>query len=52
VTTDKSLSAAQLVFVYDGRECCGFVLSRGPRGFEALTGSSGEQSLGLFESQD
>jgi hypothetical protein len=35
-----------MVSVYDGRECLGFVLSRGCRGFEAFRAD--EKSLGLF----
>jgi hypothetical protein len=32
--------------LYDGRECLGFVLSRGRAGFEAF--DSEERSLGLY----
>jgi hypothetical protein len=35
-----------LVSVYEGRQLLGFVLSRGPDGFEAF--DSGERSLGIF----
>jgi hypothetical protein len=38
-----------MVSIYDGRECLGFVLSRGPRGFEAFTAN--EKSLGLYPNQ-
>jgi hypothetical protein len=34
-------------YVTDGRKAIGFVLKRGPRGFEAFTRD--EQSLGLFK---
>jgi hypothetical protein len=33
-------------------ECRGFVLSRGPKGYEAVTGGSGEISLGTFADKD
>jgi hypothetical protein len=36
-------------YVFDGRECLGFILRRGKLGFEAL--DRDEQSLGLFPSQ-
>jgi hypothetical protein len=36
--------------VYDGRQCVGFVLARGRRGYEAFT--AGERSLGVFETKD
>jgi hypothetical protein len=39
-----------MLSVYDGRECVGFVLARGRRGFEAFTAA--ETSLGLFETRD
>ena len=32
--------------VYDGRECVGFIVSRGRLGYEAYTAD--ERSLGLF----
>jgi hypothetical protein len=38
-----------MVYVYDGRDCVGFILSRGKLGFEAM--GRDEQSLGLFQSQ-
>jgi hypothetical protein len=40
---------APFVTVYDGRECLGFILSRGKLRFEALDRE--ENSLGLFKSQ-
>jgi hypothetical protein len=42
----KNVSAAPLAYVYDGRACLGFVLSRGRAGFEAFDRE--ERSLGLF----
>jgi hypothetical protein len=39
-----------MLSVYDGRECVGFVLARGRRGFEAF--SDREQSLGMFPTRD
>jgi len=38
-----------MVYVYDGRDCLGFILSRGKCGFEAMDRS--EQSLGLYPSR-
>jgi hypothetical protein len=38
-----------LLSVYDGRQILGFVLARGPRGFETF--SAAEQSLGLYKTQ-
>jgi hypothetical protein len=38
-----------LVSIYDGRECVGFVISRGKLGYEAL--DRAERSLGLFPTQ-
>jgi hypothetical protein len=35
-----------LSYIYDGRECLGFVLARGKLGFEAL--DRDERSLGLY----
>jgi hypothetical protein len=37
-----------LSYVYDGRECLGFVLSRGPAGHEAF--DRDPHSIGLFKS--
>jgi hypothetical protein len=38
-----------MLSVYDGRVCVGWIISRGPRGFEAF--DSSERSLGTFETQ-
>jgi hypothetical protein len=43
----KNTSTAPLAYVYDGRACLGFVLSRGRAGFEAFDRE--ERSLGLFK---
>jgi hypothetical protein len=43
---NRTAPSATLSYVTDGRECIGFVLSRGRLGFEALNRE--EQSLGLF----
>jgi hypothetical protein len=45
----KNISAAPLSYVYDGRECRGFVLARGRLGFEAF--DSEERSLGVYGTQ-
>jgi hypothetical protein len=42
-------TTAPLSYIYNGRACLGFVLSRGRAGFEAFTAD--EQSLGLFKTQ-
>jgi len=42
----KNTSAAPLSYVYDGRACLGFVLSRGRAGFEAF--DIEERSLGVY----
>jgi hypothetical protein len=42
----NSRSSAPLQSVYDGRECIGFLLSRGRQGVEAF--DAAEQSLGIF----
>jgi hypothetical protein len=39
-------TSAPLSYVYDGRACLGFVLSRGRAGFEAF--DCEERSLGLY----
>jgi hypothetical protein len=39
-------TTAPLSYIYDGRECRGFVLARGRLGFEAFDRK--ERSLGLF----
>jgi hypothetical protein len=38
-----------LSYVYDGRECLGFILARGKLGFEAI--DRDERSLGFFQTQ-
>jgi hypothetical protein len=38
-----------LVSVFDGRECRGHIIARGPSGFEAFTAD--DRSLGLFKTQ-
>jgi hypothetical protein len=38
-----------LVSIYDGRTCIGFILARGPAGYEAFTAND-ERSLGVFVS--
>jgi hypothetical protein len=38
-----------LSYVYDGRECLGFIPARGKLGFEAI--DRDERSLGLFQTQ-
>jgi len=43
------VAISPLAYVYNGRECLGFVLSRGRAGFEAFTAD--EQSLGLFKTR-
>jgi hypothetical protein len=43
------MSDAPITFVYAGRVCLGFILARGPAGFEAF--SADEKSLGLFPTQ-
>jgi hypothetical protein len=42
-------NAAALVSVFDGRECRGHVLARGPSGYEAFTAD--DRSLGLYKTQ-
>ena len=43
------MSNPALVSVYTCQVCLGFILSRGPAGFEAF--SADEKSLGLFPTQ-
>jgi hypothetical protein len=38
-----------LVSIYDGRECVGFVISRGKLGYEAI--DRAERSLGVYQTQ-
>jgi hypothetical protein len=40
---------APMAYVYDGRDCLGFILTRGKLGFEAFTRD--EHSLGMFKTQ-
>jgi len=47
MTDDRNQN--QMLAVFDGRTCAGFVLSRGPAGFEAF--DPHERSLGLFRTQ-
>ena len=42
-------TTAPMSYVYDGRECRGFVLARGRLGFEAF--DSEERSLGVYGTQ-
>jgi hypothetical protein len=42
------MSSAMLT-VYDGQRCAGFLLSRGPLGWEAFFAT--EESLGIFRQQ-
>jgi hypothetical protein len=44
-----SSAPSPLSYVYDGRECLGFVLARGKLGFEALDCEA--HSLGIFSTQ-
>ena len=39
-------STAPLAYVYDGQQCLGHVLSRGPKGYEAF--DRHDRSLGLY----
>jgi len=39
-----------MISIYDGRQCVGFVLAHGRRGYEAL--DAGERSLGVFTTKD
>ena len=43
------VAISPLAYVYDGRECLGFVLARGKLGFEALDREA--HSLGIFSTQ-
>jgi hypothetical protein len=42
-------STAPMVSVYSGKSCRGFVLNRGPAGFEAFDGD--QRSLGLLPTE-
>jgi hypothetical protein len=41
------MTGSPLSYVYDGKQCVGFLLQRGKRGVEAF--DRGERSLGLFK---
>ena len=41
--------SAPMSYVYDGRDCLGFILARGKLGFEAFTRD--ERTLGMFKTQ-
>jgi hypothetical protein len=43
------MSGAPSSYVYDGRECLGFIFARGKLGFEAI--DRDERSLGFFQTQ-
>jgi hypothetical protein len=43
------MTTASLLSVYDGRNCVGFLLHRGPAGWEAFT--SDEKSIGTYPTQ-
>jgi hypothetical protein len=43
------MSAPPITSVYAGQVCLGFILARGPAGFEGFTAD--ERSLGLFPTQ-
>jgi hypothetical protein len=45
----KNTSTAPMSYIYDGRACLGFVLSRGRAGFEAFDRE--QNSLGMFPTQ-
>jgi hypothetical protein len=44
---EQSVPPTPMHYVYDGRECVGFVLARGHKGHEALDRE--QRSLGLFK---
>jgi hypothetical protein len=44
-----SSAPSPLSYVYDGRECLGFILARGKLGFEAV--DRDERSLGFFQTR-
>jgi hypothetical protein len=48
--TMRASTSSPLLSVYDGRQCVGFVLARGRRGFEAF--AAGERSLGMLKTQN
>jgi hypothetical protein len=40
--------SARFLFVHDGRACCGHIISRGPKGWEAF--NQHDESVGTFAS--
>ena len=42
-------AATAMLSVYDGQQCCGFILSRGSKGFEAF--DADQTSVGVFATQ-
>jgi hypothetical protein len=46
----RSIISTPMHYVYDGRECVGFVLARGRKGHEAL--DRDQRSLGLFKTAE
>jgi hypothetical protein len=48
-TGRNSLATAPLVYIYDGRECVGFILARGKTDYEAFDPNN--NSVGIFETQ-
>jgi hypothetical protein len=45
----EEMTAPVMLSVYNGRDCIGFILSRGKIGFEAL--DRDEHSIGIFPTQ-
>jgi len=43
------MTTSPMSYVYNGRECCGFILKRGKLGFEAIDRE--QVSLGTFQTQ-
>jgi len=48
-SSDSANIKPSMLSVYDGRECCGFVLARGKLGYEAF--DPNDKSIGIFETQ-
>jgi hypothetical protein len=46
----RTEQSESMISIYDGRQCVGFVLARGRRGYEAF--NAGERSIGIFTSRD
>jgi hypothetical protein len=46
---NRNAPPAALMSVYSGRECLGFIISRGKAGYEAF--DPGDRSLGLYATQ-